>query len=433
MTSDISRTAEIRALARTDRPKSLQLLQALLAELFDLQAEHLAINDDPYSLNSLNGFFSAKGNDYFFKFHQEEGEEAMSGEYYRADILAKAGFPVDQPLHISTTAGEQILIYRRRSDPRFSEVLRQLDFVDDKTQLQMALDAERDLAETVLNIYLHSLHPITPEQSAKEPIHRLFHERLTDGVSKHFPGGRYADFYVGKSFCLAGDVELDWADFSHRQFVINGTPYASSIGDLFDAASRRLRPESLADAGGIVAHGDAHNANVWYTERDGKARLSFFDPAFAGTHVPSLMAEIKPTFHNIFAHPLWLYEPALASRGFTAQAKLDKGRIIVETNWQLSPVRQELLAIKAEHLWRPLLKTLQQRQLLPADWRQVIRLGLFLSPTLVMNLRAGAKSHDPISSLIAFCVAVMVGGPPSTGTDIVTKFLDTIDPSRDPA
>ncbi len=65
---------------------------------------------------------------------------------------------------------------------------------------------------------------------------------------------------------------------------------------------------------------------------------------------------------------------------------------------------------------------------MPADWREVIRLALFLCPTLVMNLRAGAASHNPVSSLIAVCVAVMVGGEPENGEDIVSRFLDSIDP-----
>ncbi|RVA66514.1 hypothetical protein EN913_14275, partial [Mesorhizobium sp. M7A.F.Ca.CA.001.08.1.1] len=60
----------------------------------------------------------------------------------------------------------------------------------------------------------------------------------------------------------------------------------------------------------------------------------------------------------------------------------------------------------------------------------VLRAGLFLSPTLVMNLRAGARSHTPVSSLIALSVAVMVGSEPVAGTDRVTDFLDRIDPGE---
>ena len=426
-----SRTAEIRRLASTDEGAAIAALTALFADLFGLAAEGVAINRDQYSLNSLNGFFSAGGADYFFKFHQEDGEEAMTGEYYRADILARAGLPVDMPVFVSNLPGEQVLVYRRRSDPRFSDVLRALDIaaLDGRRDVAGEADAvaaERDLDASIARVYLDSLHPVTTEEAAAEPIHRLFHDRLVDMPGRRFPGGRFVGFYLGQTVSLPG-VELGWEDFAARRLIVNGRGYRRSIGDLFAAAGARLRPDLLADAGGVVAHGDAHNANVWY----GKGpELSFYDPAFAGEHVPSLIAEAKATFHNVFAHPLWLYDPAEATRRFSAAASLGDGTIAIDTDWTLTPVRRALLAAKAELVWRPLLATLKARGLLPTDWREVIRLELFLCPTLVMNLRAGATTHTATSSAIAFAVAVTVGSAPESGEDDMTGFLDLIDPDR---
>jgi len=422
-----SRTAHIRALAISDPTSAEQPLAALLNDLFGIEATSVRINLDQYSLNSLNGFFDTPEGAFFFKFHQEEGEEAMAGEYYRADILAKAGLPVDQPVHMSVLPGEQILVYRRRHDPRFSDVLRALDFVDDEAMRAMAIAAEQELSHRLRETYLHTLHEVTPAQVAAEPIHRLFHERLVDRNPARFPGGRLADFYVGKAFAFPG-VTLEWEEFSQLHMVLNGRRYRHSIGALFEAAERRFRPEKLADSGGVTAHGDAHNANVWFSPRDDGAELSFFDPAFAGLHVPALLAEVKATFHNVFAHPFWLYDPDVATELFVAHARVEDGCLFVESNCQPTPVRRELLEVKARHIWRPLLGELKRRHLLPQDWRQVIRLGLFLCPTLVMNLRAGARSHTRVSSLIAFSVAVMVGSPPVEGRDVVTDFLDSVDP-----
>ncbi|MDR6953470.1 hypothetical protein J2X65_002831 [Ancylobacter sp. 3268] len=425
----MSRTAELRALAARDPKAAEAPLARLLADLFGLKAREVRINLDQYSLNSLNGFFATDDGAFFFKFHQEEGEEAMTGEYYRADILARAGLPVDQPVHVSTQPGEQILVYRRRDEPRFSDVLRALDLADDAAERAVALEAERGLSQHLAATYLATLHPITPEQAVAEPIHRLFHERLIDRTTAglRYPGGRLAEFYVGKRFAFPG-VELEWDELAARRFTINGITHARPLGDLFDAAEARLRPERLADAGGVVAHGDAHNANVWFAREGGTARLSFFDPAFAGAKVPALLAEVKATFHNVFAHPFWLYDPALASERFSATARLGAGELIVETDWALSPVRLGLLEVKAREVWRPLLAGLKARGMLPADWREVIRLGLFLCPTLVMNLRAGARSHTPVSSLIGLSVAVMAGSEPVSGEDVVTRFLDAIAP-----
>ena len=429
MTASQSRTADLRRLAKTDEPAAERLLAALLFDLFALEAGNIRFNHDQYSLNSLNGFFSAAGTAFFFKFHQEEGEEAMSGEYYRADILAKAGLPVDQPLFMSALPGEQILIYRQRNDPRFSDVLRALDLVPDKAAERAAWAAEQELSARLLSVYRETLHPVTVGQVGEEPIHRLFYERLIDPATGESPGGRYRAFYVGQEVSLPG-LTVPWETFSTRRLVINGIRYRQTIADLFAAATERLQPANLADAGGVTAHGDAHNANVWYTAGADGAALSFFDPAFAGRHVPALIAEVKATFHNVFAHPLWLYDPAEASRRFSATARLDGDDLAIDTDWALSPVRRGLLDIKAANVWQPLLADLQARGLLPLDWRAVIRLALFCCPTLVMNLRAGASTHTQTSSAIGFAVAAMVGSEPEFGRDMVSDFLDAIDPAR---
>lgn len=429
-----SRTAEIRRLAASDESAAEAALSVLFADLFGLAAVGVAINRDQYSLNSLNGFFSAGGADYFFKFHQEDGEEAMTGEYYRADILARAGLPVDMPVFVSNLPGEQVLVYRRRSDPRFSDVLRALDIatLDGRRDLAGEADAvaaERGLDAEIARVYLGSLHPVTAREAAAEPIHRLFHDRLVDMPGRRFPGGRLSGFYLGKTVHLPG-VELGWDDFAARRLVVNGRAYRRTIGELFEAAGRRLTPDKLADAGGVVAHGDAHNANVWYGKGTGGPQLSFYDPAFAGEHVPGLIAEAKATFHNVFAHPLWLYDPAEATRRFSATVRLGDGILAIDTDWALTPVRRALLSAKAELVWKPLLLDLKARGLLPADWREVIRLALFLCPTLVMNLRAGATTHTETSSAIAFAVAAMVGAEPEAGEDEMSAFLGAIDPDR---
>ena len=59
----------------------------------------------------------------------------------------------------------------------------------------------------------------------------------------------------------------------------------------------------------------------------------------------------------------------------------------VATDWQPSEIWRELLALKRDIVWQPLLCELAGAGLLQADWRRVVRLGLFLCPTLVMNLR----------------------------------------------
>lgn len=428
--SEPSPTARARQLARAGRfDEAGAIVAGLLQERFGLEARNVAINVDIYSLNSLNGFFEvpgeAGGQELYFKFHQEENEAEMAGEYYRAGLLAEAGLPVDQPLHVSTEPGQQILVYRRRKDRRFADVIRDLEFSSDQAAMQPALAAEARLNQELIRVYRRTLHPIDAAQSAAEPVHRLFHERLVDAAHPGELGGRFAGFYRGQSFEFPG-VTLNWDELSRVKVSFNGTLYRDTLGELFEAAFAQLSPAKFAGGGGVTAHGDAHNANVWF--EDGK-RLVMFDPAFAGNHIPALLAEVKTTFHNIFAHPLWLYDSPAAARIFIAKARLEDGVLLVETDWRQGQVRLDLLALKRDIVWRPLLAELKTRNLLPANWRRIVRLALFLCPTLVMNLRAGATTHNPVSSLIGFAVAVMVGSEPVSGSDAVSRFLDAIDPA----
>ena len=423
----MSTTGAIRAkVAQGDANGAVLDLALLFRSRFGLDARAITINADQYSLNSLNGFFEADGQPFFFKFHQEEGEEAMSGEYYRVELLARSGLPIDMPVHVSSEPGEQVLVYRRRTAPRFADVLRRFDAGEDGGEIARALAAERNLAEAVGDVYRRSLHPITAGQSASEAIHRLFHDRLVDPLTRDYPGGRLKAFYNGQTFRFAG-TSIPWSELARLTIEVNGMRYRRTLGELFDEAHARLEPHRLG-GGGVIAHGDAHNANVWY-DRDGEgARLTLFDPAFAGEHVPALLADIKATFHNVFAHPFWLYEPAEAQARYTASVSRHGDVLRFDTTWSLPAHRLALLDIRAQTVWKPLLEDLRRKGMLPDDWERVMRLALFLCPTMVMNLRADAALHNETSSAIGFAVATMVGSEPEAGRDAVTRFFDQIRP-----
>ncbi len=426
----LTRTAVIRQLARTDRAAAITELTAFLQELFRIDVAGLKINDDRYSLNSLNGFFHSGKQAFFFKFHQEEGEDMMSGEYYRADLIAKAGLPVDLPIHMSAQSGEQILVYRMRNEPQFSDVLYKLDKVADAGMETTAIAAEIDLNTKILEVAKRTLTPVTPQQVHKEPIHRLFHDRLIDPKTKTAPGGRYKRFYINQTFCFPG-ATLEWDEFSNANLVLNGQRMQRTFGQIFDDALVHLNPDNLTGAGGIVAHGDAHNANVWFEQRGNTARLCYFDPAFAGEHVPSLLAEIKATFHNVFAHPLWLYDQQEAAKSFVAQARYENGTLELETDWHLTPIRQKLLAAKTNAFWKPFLRHLMNLDMLPANWEDTVRSALAMSPALVMNLRSGADRHNRVSSTIGFYVLALAGSRPENGTNMFTDFFQKINPETD--
>jgi len=423
-------TGEARRLARAERWRDAEaVIGRLIAATFGLPVAAVEINRDRYSLNSLNGFVTTgDGRAFFFKFHQEEGETDTVGEYYRAEVLRDAGFPVALPLHSSGEVGRQILLYRRRSEPRFADLCRAADMGEaDRAPL---VDAQRALDRLIGERYLATLHATTAAEVAAESIHRLFHARLVDPGHEQEFGGRVRRFYVDQVFRFPG-ATLHWRDLADRRWRINGVAYGRTLRALFEESRERLQPARLAGHGAVVAHGDAHNANVWAAPADGAHRLVFFDPAFAGRHIPALLAEIKATFHNIFAHPLWLYDAPIADRRFKADVTVAGDVLDLATDWQLPPLRTAFLESKAALVWRPLLAALLARGWLPAEWRRIVRCALFCCPTLVMDLRAsGAADHTPATSAIGLAVAIMAGSEPLDGDDVVSGFLEAVDPVR---
>ncbi|MET0683233.1 MAG: hypothetical protein ABWZ29_07825 [Casimicrobiaceae bacterium] len=107
-------TALCRRLVAAGKRAEAELVVAdLVARQFDVAVRSASINADWTSLNSLNGTVDTEdGRRYFFKFHQEEDEEATVREYYRAEILQRAGLPVDMPAMISRQPGHQVLLSR---------------------------------------------------------------------------------------------------------------------------------------------------------------------------------------------------------------------------------------------------------------------------------------------------------------------------------
>ena len=282
---------------------------------------------------------------------------------------------------------------------------------------------QRSLDTTVGAVVVRTLHVASEAEVTAEPIHQLFHHRLTDTDNPDALGARARRFYAHGSFDVPGN-RIDAKDFLGARWVVNGRALDDTFGDLLDRAQRLLHPSNPALRPAVIAHGDAHNANVWRTD----AGLVLFDPAFAGMHVPALLAEAKATFHNVWAHPFWLYHPEQPAIATTV--RYDDGTLDVRTEWTLSPLRQAFLDSKAELVWRPLLRAMNERGRVDPQWRATLRAALFACPTLVMNLRSGpdAAGRDPQTSLVGLTVAMLVG---SEGSPL-DEWFDSIDPTGAP-
>lgn len=412
-------------------------LTRLIAEVTDAEVTQVVINRDVYSLNSLNGTAAfADGRRFFFKFHAEEGEDETIQEYYNAELLDEAGYPVDVPVFACGEPGRQILLYQLRNDLRLSDLCRAGEAggtYPEPITLDDVVGAQRELDTISAERMIATMHEANLEELAAEPVHRLFRDRLVDLDGTHRPGegGRVARFYRDKEHKL-GELTLSWEQLRNARWVINGVEYSDTIGEIFSDAALLLTPGRLGRAA-VVAHGDAHNANVWFERQCGTmGHLVLFDPAFAGRHLPALLAEVKPTFHNIFAHPFWLYEPGIASERYTADVEWHDGVIEVRHDYALSSLREQFLVSKAELNWRPLLSEMAARNTLPSDWERIVRRALFCCPTLVHELRAGGPTgHSATSAAIGWSVAVAAGSAPTVGHDVFTAFFADVTPDAE--
>jgi hypothetical protein len=415
---------EIRTLVReARREEAAAAVARLLAEETGTPFRDVAINDDRYSLNSVNGTaVDAHGAKLFFKFHTEEGEAETVGEYYKAHVLAEAGLPVDLPVKASSTPGRQFLLYVYRDDRKLADVCLELETAQPAEFSQKEIvTAQAALDDATLAAALNSLAPPTPD-SEREALHQLFHHRLVTPGETGRLGGRYAQFYRGRPFPVGGR-EMPWDEFADLRWTVNGVSYRYTLRELFELSLRLLDPCALARLPVLISHGDAHNANVW-TRRDAAGRLilELFDPAFAGKAIPALLGEVKATFHNIFAHPLWLYTPDLAARAYRVSAELGEGCVAVTHDWALSDLRRQFLELKLDRYWRPLLLRLQETRVLPDDWEGLMRAALFCCPTLVMSQMPGPE-RTPSISLLGFSIAVICGSEPERGSDAVSELF----------
>ncbi|MGH3398029.1 MAG: hypothetical protein ACRDPO_25410, partial [Streptosporangiaceae bacterium] len=252
------------------------------------------------------------------------------------------------------------------------------------------------------------------------------------GVSYLLHGGPdvplIADLLVGAARRVSAQLGgACYAGLADRRFVINGVEYARTLSEIAADAARRLDPAVLGTGPVVTAHGDDHQGNVWVLDRPGGAELRLFDPAFAGSDLPALLAPVKATFHNVFAHPFWLYHPREAAGRIGVEVSIGDEVIEVSDDAGLPPLRQEIARSVAGLVWAPLLRELAGRGELPPDWRATVRAALACCPLLVTNLLAPARP-DPVRYL-GLARTVMAGSEPANGEDPVSRLLDSVSPA----
>jgi len=401
----------IRDLQYTNRGQAEALLLGFLREVYRPDVTSVEIRTLAISLNSFNGFLTlANGESFFFKSHTET--DTVIGEYYQAELLDRVGYPIIKPIFRSSDPGKQILIYERIQQPSVFDVAWAIETADHGINSYDALqNAQIKSDQTLFNIYCQTLKPLTAESNSNQPIHQLFHHRITQG--------RFDRFYGENRVALLPHEELPTKAIMSKHWTINGQIYSETLGGLIQQAKDLLHPNQATI--GVVGHGDAHNGNVFF---DGaQEHLTFFDPAFAGYHSP-LLDLVKPLFHNVFA--MWMYYPLEKGNRLRFELHEDQDRWIYNHDYDLHPVRAMFLQSKKDYLLKPIIKHLNTLDALPPNYRSYLKLALMCCPLLTMNLTDTTR-FPPSIALLGFAMAIEMGAESHAQRSLIDQVLDEID------
>lgn len=398
----------IQRLQFSARDEAEALLLAFVQDTFpQLDVVRLNLRPQATSLNSFNGFLHlVDGLQLFFKTHVEQ--DNVIGEYYNAEMLAEAGYPVIQPLYSSTSAGQQLLIYPMIDAPPVFDVARQIENTGNFGDAAFAAlsDAQNASDDALYQCYLRSLDTISTQKNLLQPIHQLFWHRLT--------GGRLERFYGDETRFVLPHGEFSNADVFDAHWKINGIVFPQSLKEVVEQAKSMLAP--MREEISIIGHGDAHNGNVFQMP-DG---LVYFDPAFAGRHAP-LLDLVKPLFHNAFA--MWMYFPEQERDKLSIKVEIDANGIwCIEHDYQLNPLREMFFTSKFERVLRPIHAILKAQNALSEDWRERLKLALMCCPLLTMNL----TGFNPEIALLGLCHAVEMGMESQSQRSYLDAMLDTL-------
>lgn len=420
--NEIENLATIQKLQFERREVAEKLLRLWFAHQMDLATASVRLTPKAVSLNSFNGFYTSAGQEYFFKTHVEE--HGVLNEYYHADLLDQADYNIVRPLRLLREKERQMVVYPVVKSPVMFDLMRALETgqeVPAGITAETLLEAERAECQHLLGSYARTLQ--SEQDTSSAPVHQLFWHRLTK---------RFYEFYAHKTFPLAshnGNESITFEQMMHKRWIINGVEQPQTLDELVTLGRSVLDPRQPAAT--IVGHGDAHFGNVFLEKADaaqrgqedgGKLRLCiggageasspapvggvqyagaayrylYFDPAFAGHH-PPLLDIVKPLFHNVFA--MWMYFPQEITQDLQISVRIEGERIIVKHNYRLTPIRRAMLQIKQEEMLKPLLAWLEERGVLPDNWREILNLALMCCPLLTVDLFDSTKRPPEIGWL----------------------------------
>lgn len=358
-----------------------EALSEFLRTQFSLNPGNLCFLQSAVSLNSFKGEFESEGKRYFFKTHIEAAGEIR--EYAGAKMLEEAGYPMIVPTFSCVDRGRELLVYPFITEASVFEFVAEAVFQGKKeVDFEAFSQAQNTFDQQVFEVYQRSFR--REEKLVFPAAQQLFYFRLK--------GTRFQDFYQGKSREFGGRQVLDFESLARSRWIVNGKD-CGRLGEAIEQAKCLLAPEAQLPFT-VVGHGDAHNGNVFYGEKE----LRLFDPAYAGRMDPFLDVT-KPLFHNVFAR--WMYFPQEVEARTQVDFKIREGVVEITHNYELDEWERLFLQSKIENVLKPLVQWLRAQGNLPTDWQDRLRSSLLCCPLLTVNL-FDEKKYSPAMSMFGF-------------------------------
>jgi hypothetical protein len=115
-----------------------------------------------------------------------------------------------------------------------------------------------------------------------------------------------------------------------------------------------------------------------------------------------------------------MYFPRDIAKDLVLSVHVRNNTIVIEHNYALTPVRQEILQTKLDYLLMPLFDLLRSRDALPSDWQEIIQSALMCCPLLTINL-IDPERMPPTISWLGLMLAVLMG---NNGVHSLRKGID---------
>ncbi|MCL4384407.1 hypothetical protein M1116_03050 [Patescibacteria group bacterium] len=343
--------------------------------------------DDIFSINSRAGVCGdKKGRQYCFKTLKDGNKQNIFYEAMSSGLMNKIFSHTQKAIYIDRDYRVAIFPWFE-GRPMVSYLLSDLN--PELAEKYLTLELKK--SEEILASNLASMDEVKNRDTTKENVHSLFYDRVT--------GGRWNEYYDNKIVQIH-DKRYDFGKILQMETVVNGQ-HCKPLAQVINNSKYYLSPKLLDKGLKVYGLGDGHGGNV-LVKPDFTDYLNI-DYEYAGIHCPLLDAA-KSIYHDIFVDVL--LSNRISPLPVKVSCRVHNGKLYINHNYQLNPVKKAILEIKLGIL-NTTLREAQKRGYSSKNWEMILRSALAVCATLSRNI----LDYDTKHLWLAYALAVSFGTP----------------------